>query len=112
MESGQMRPLVLAMNQRHPGWPNVPITKELGFNIVLPMLRGIAIKKGADPAIRKVLEDAFMKGAASDAYKNFMISKKLDPKAGLLNSQDFTKFIQENYLFVKTLIKETGYLVK
>lgn len=112
VDSGRMRLLASASDKRWPGFPNVPTLKELGYDIELPMLRGVAIKKGADPAIRKTLEDAFTKAADSDAWKNFMTSKRLDPKAGYMNSQDFEKFIKANYVALKDLIKKTGYLVK
>lgn len=112
VDSGRMRLLVSASEKRWPGFPNLSTFKELGYDIELPMLRGVAIKKGADPAIKKTLEEAFTKAADSDAWKNFMASKRLDPKAGYMNAQDFEKFIRANYVALKDLIKKTGYLAK
>jgi tripartite-type tricarboxylate transporter receptor subunit TctC len=112
VDSGRLRILASASDKRWPGFPDLPTLKELGYDIDLPMLRGVAIKKGSDPAIRKTLEDAFTKGADSEPWKNFMASKRLDPKAGYMNSQEFDKFIRANYLSLKDLIKKTGYLVK
>ena len=112
VEQGRLRILASASDKRWPGFPNLPTLKELGYDIDLPMLRGVAVKKGTDPAIKKVLEDAFTKAAESEPWKKFMASKSLDPKAGFMNSQDFTKFIKTNYTDLKNLIKKTGYLVK
>jgi tripartite-type tricarboxylate transporter receptor subunit TctC len=112
VEQGRLRLLASASDKRWPGFPNLPTLKELGYDIDLPMLRGVAIKKGADPAIKKVLEDAFTKAADSEPWKKFMASKSLDAKAGYMNSQEFTKFIKTNYSDLKNLIKKTGYLVK
>jgi len=112
VDSGRLRLLAFASDKRWPGFPNLPTLKELGYDIELPMLRGVAIKKGADPAIRKTLEDAFTKAADSDAWKNFMVSKRLDPKLGYMNSRDFDKFIRANYVTLKALIKKTGYMAK
>ena len=112
VEQGRLRILAVASDKRLQGFPDIPTLKELGYDIDLPMLRGVAIKKGADPAIRKALEDAFTKAASSEPWTKFMASKGLDAKAGYMNSQDFTKFIQANFLSLKALIKKTGYLVK
>jgi tripartite-type tricarboxylate transporter receptor subunit TctC len=112
VDSGRLRILASASDKRWPGFPNLPTLKELGYDIDLPMLRGVAIKKGADPAIRKILEDVFTKAADSEPWKNFMTSKRLDPKAGYMNSRDFDKFIGANYVALKDLIKKTGYLAK
>ena len=112
VDQGRLRILASASDKRWPGFPNVPTMKELGYDIELPMLRGVAIKKGASPAIRKTLEEAFTKAADSEVWTNFMTSKRLDPKAGYMNSQDFDKFIRANYVTLKELIKKTGYLGK
>lgn len=112
VDSGQMRPLVSASAKRLAGFPDLPTLKELGYDIVLPMLRGIAIKKGTDPAIRKTLENAFIKAADSEEWKKFMASKRLDPKVGFMNSQDFETFIKNNYIAVKQIIEKSGYTIK
>ena len=112
VDQGRLRLLASASDKRWPGFPNLPTMKELGYDIELPMLRGVAIKKGASSTIRKTLEEAFTKAAESEVWTSFMKSKRLDPKAGYMNSQDFDKFIRANYVTLKELIKKTGYLGK
>jgi tripartite-type tricarboxylate transporter receptor subunit TctC len=112
VESGQLRPLAFAAEKRVRGFPDVPTLKELGFDIVLPMLRGVATKKGVAPSILKILEDAFTKGAETDDWKKFMISKKLDPDEGFMNSQDFEKFIKDDHEFIKKLGKDAILMAK
>ncbi len=73
----EVRLLAVAMNKRHPRFPNVPTFNELGFDLVSGAYRGIAVPKStpenirvklskmigeinADPAFRKKMEDAGM----------------------------------------------------
>lgn len=48
----QVRLLAVAMEQRHPKFPDVPTFKELGFDLVSGAYRGIAVPKSTPEAIR------------------------------------------------------------
>lgn len=73
-QGDKVRMLAVAMEQRHPKFPNVPTFKELGYDLVSGAYRGIALPSSAseelrrevsakidainqDPAFRKRLED-------------------------------------------------------
>lgn len=73
-QGNQVRMLAVAMDQRHPKFPDVPTFKELGYNLVSGAYRGIAVPNSTpealrieisnridqinkDPAFRKRLED-------------------------------------------------------
>ena len=62
MNAGKLRLLVTWGAQRTKNWPNVPTLKELGIDMVSNSPFGIAGPKGMDPAVVKVLHDAFKKG--------------------------------------------------
>ena len=47
---GKVRPLAVAMEQRHPLLPDVPTFKELGVDWVDGAYRGIGVPKGARPS--------------------------------------------------------------
>jgi len=49
----RVRLLAVAMEQRHPHFPNVPTFKELGFNLISGAYRGIALPASAPESIRK-----------------------------------------------------------
>ncbi|TFY99928.1 tripartite tricarboxylate transporter substrate binding protein [Ramlibacter rhizophilus] len=53
----RVRPLAVAMEQRHPLLPDVPTFKELGVNWVDGAYRGIGVPKSTPPEARKRLSD-------------------------------------------------------
>lgn len=53
----KVRMLAVAMEERHPSFPDVPTFKELGFDIVSGAYRGIAVPKGTPDDIKKKLSD-------------------------------------------------------
>jgi len=58
-QKGKVRPLAIAMEQRHPAFPNVPTFKELGYNWVDGAYRGIGVPKTASPEVRKRVADVW-----------------------------------------------------
>jgi len=52
---GKVRMLAVAMENRHPRFPDVPTFKELGFDLVSGAYRGIAVPKSTPEAIRQQL---------------------------------------------------------
>lgn len=109
VQGGQMRSLAAANDVRIKGFPDVSTLQELGYDIAFPFFRGVAIKKGVDPAIRKTLEDAFAKAVETEGWKKFQMEKKLDQRLGYLNSTDFKEFIKRYYKSMKEVVEKTGY---
>ncbi len=61
---------------RTKNWPNVPTLKETGIDIVSNSPFGIGGPKGMDPAVVKVLHDAFKKGMEEQSYKDTMVEAR------------------------------------
>jgi len=57
---GKVRPLAVAMEQRHPLLPDVPTFRELGVDWVDGAYRGIGVPKSTPPAERRKLSDLWM----------------------------------------------------
>ena len=55
--SEQVRLLAVAMEARHPKFPDVPTFKELGFDLVSGAYRGIAVPNSAPEAVRVKLSE-------------------------------------------------------
>jgi tripartite-type tricarboxylate transporter receptor subunit TctC len=53
----QVRMLAVAMDERHPLFPDVPTFKELGFELASGAYRGIAVPKSTPEALRKQISD-------------------------------------------------------
>ncbi len=68
----QMRPLLVFGSERFAAFPDVPCSKEAGFNIALPQFRSIIVRGGTPPERVKKLSDALQKVAATDDYKAFL----------------------------------------
>jgi tripartite-type tricarboxylate transporter receptor subunit TctC len=71
VKAGQLRPLVIFAERRHPAFAGVPSSKELGLEIFLPQFRGIVAKKGTPPERIQALADAFRKASETPAWKKF-----------------------------------------
>ena len=54
---GKVRLLAVAMEERHPKFPDVPTFKELGFDLVSGAYRGIAVPKSTPEEIRVKLSE-------------------------------------------------------
>jgi tripartite-type tricarboxylate transporter receptor subunit TctC len=57
--SGQLRMLAVAMEARHPKFPDVPTFRELGFDFVGGAYRGIAVPSSTSEAIRHKISNIF-----------------------------------------------------
>ena len=105
VDSGRARLLVTWGAQRTKRWPNVPTLKELGYPIVSSSPYGIAGPRGMDPAVVKVLHDAFKKALEDPEYGKTL--EKFDQERYYLNSADYAalakKTIEEERAVVKRL---------
>ena len=72
VNAGRFRLLVTWGAERTKNWPNVPTLKEIGIDMVSNSPFGIGGPKGMDPAVVKVLHDAFKKGMEEQSYKDTM----------------------------------------
>ena len=72
IDSKQIHPVIIFADKRFAVFPDVPASKELGFDITLPQRRAVIMKAGTDPARVKVISDALAKVAASPEYKAYL----------------------------------------
>lgn len=72
-QGDQVRMLAVAMEERHPLFPDVPTFKELGFEMVGGAYRGMALPKGADEATRQKLSDMFGEINHDEAFRQKML---------------------------------------
>jgi tripartite-type tricarboxylate transporter receptor subunit TctC len=95
VNAGKLRLLVIWTGQRSKRWPNVPTLKELGYPIVSTSPYGLAGPKGMDPAVTKVLHDAFKKALEDPEYVKFM--EKFDQEPYYLNSADYAALAKKTF---------------
>ncbi|MEM1164069.1 MAG: tripartite tricarboxylate transporter substrate binding protein [Pseudomonadota bacterium] len=68
-----VRLLAVAMEERHPSFPDVPTFKELGFDMVSGAYRGIAVPNSASEEVRQQVADAIATINADPAFQQQML---------------------------------------
>ncbi|MGE5164094.1 MAG: Bug family tripartite tricarboxylate transporter substrate binding protein [Sphingobacteriales bacterium] len=106
VDSGQLRLLVLWTATRSKNWPDVPTLREAGIDMVSNSPFGIAGPKGLDPAVVKIIHDAFKKGAEDPAYLE--ATAKLDQEPAYMSSDDYRRYVAVQLVEQKKLIEELG----
>ena len=106
VNAGSARLLVTWGAQRTKNWPDVPILKEVGIDLISNSPFGIGGPKGMDPAVVKILHDAFKKGMEEQSYKDAMT--KLDQEAYYLDTAAYHAFAMKQIGEQKQLVEELG----
>ena len=106
VNDGKARLLVTWGAQRTKNWPDVPTLKDVGINMVSNSPFGIGGPKGMDPAVVKVLHDAFKKGMEEQSYKDAMA--KLDQEDYYLSTADYHAYAMQQIGEQKQLVEELG----
>jgi len=78
LQSNKMRPVLIFAEQRFPAFKDIPVGKELGYDIIINQFRGVMMRAGTDPKQVKVISDALAKAAASDDYKQYLADQYAD----------------------------------
>jgi tripartite-type tricarboxylate transporter receptor subunit TctC len=106
VDAGQARLLVTWGAGRTKNWPNVPNLKESGIDMISNSPFGIGGPKGMDPAVVKVLHDAFKKGMEEQSYRDSMI--KLDQEPFYLDTAAYQAYALKQVEEQKQLVEELG----
>ncbi len=110
VDGGQMRLLVTFGEERTKRWPEVPTAKELGYGVVSQSPYGLVGPKGMDPAIVKVLHDAFRK--AMDDPKHLEVLAQLNQATWYRSGPEYAKWATETFARDKKLIERLGLAAK
>lgn len=72
-QGDKVRMLAVAMEERHPAFPDVPTFRELGFDMVSGAYRGIAVPKSTPEDVRIHLSDMIREINADPAFQKQML---------------------------------------
>lgn len=72
-QGDKVRMLAVAMEERHPAFPDVPTFRELGYDIVSGAYRGIAVPNGASDELKQKVSDAIAAINADEAFRQQML---------------------------------------
>jgi tripartite-type tricarboxylate transporter receptor subunit TctC len=94
IDSKQIQPVIIFAEKRFGVFPEVPVSKELGYDITLPQRRAVIVKAGTDAGKIKVLSDALAKVAASAEYKAYL-KEQYAADDSYFAAQDAVKIMEE-----------------
>lgn len=66
--AGELTPLAVLADERTPDLPSVPTTKELGYDVSVPVFGGIAAPAGTPPEVVEELGRAFVGASSSRTF--------------------------------------------
>jgi len=106
VRAGKARVLVVPSAERDPGFPNVPTMKELGYDIVIELFRGISVPAGTPADIVAKLEAAFEKGSQAKSFVDF--SKKNSFNVSFMGKAEFDKYVTPLNDMIAQVMEESG----
>ncbi len=101
----QLRPVIIFAERRHPAFPEVPASKELGLDIMLPQFRGIVAKKGTPPDRMQALATAFKKAMETPQWREFA-AKWYIRADSYIGPEEFGKWVAGEAATLERFVKE------
>jgi tripartite-type tricarboxylate transporter receptor subunit TctC len=106
VEAGQTRLLLSFMEKRSEDFPQVPILKDLGYDVPCPVLNGLFAPKDLPNDIAKTLEDAFSKGMKEPAFAKGIRDLRLS--VYYRSGQELEDYTLRTYEKFGKMLKEMG----
>jgi tripartite-type tricarboxylate transporter receptor subunit TctC len=95
-KAGKLRPLAVFGDKRDPYLPDVPIPKELGFDMTsIPGVRGVEAPPRTPASIVKVLEEAYGKAIKEPAF--IEVAKNRQIVLHPLSSREYGQLVEATY---------------
>lgn len=107
LKAGQLRPVIIFADKRHPAFPDVPASVELGYDIQLPQFRSIVTKKGVPADRVKILGDAIRKAMETPDYQKFAAEWYFRPDS-YMGPEQFGPWVRKQVAILEQYVKEFG----
>ncbi|MBS3995968.1 MAG: tripartite tricarboxylate transporter substrate binding protein [Hydrogenophaga sp.] len=106
VQSGKLRLLATLGSQRNKAFPNVPTVKESGWDTITESPFGIGGPKNMDPAVVRVLHDAFRK-TLEDPAVQATLDKFYMPSI-YMSTAEYTAYAERTFRNEKATIERLG----
>lgn len=106
VKAGKVRVLLTTGEKRMQTYPDVPTMKELGYDVVLELFRGVSVPKGTPADVRAKIESAMMQVAKTKAMADLGVKTGLDIET--MNGAEFTKYLTKTDGQIKDILKKAG----
>ncbi len=105
-KAGKLRILLMPSAERNAVFPDVPTAKELGYDAILDLFRGLSVPKGTPDAVKAKLADAMATAAKSEAF--MALANKNGFTVAPMGYQEFTAYLAVEDVKVKNIFKQAG----
>jgi tripartite-type tricarboxylate transporter receptor subunit TctC len=106
VDAGTLRLLAIFSSERSRRWPQVPVLRELGFDIVAKSPYGLAGPRGMSPAVVGVLHDAFKKAMFDQRFKDELA--KYDQEVDYLGPEAYAQSCREIFAQERAMVEKLG----
>jgi tripartite-type tricarboxylate transporter receptor subunit TctC len=108
VESGDIRVLGIALDERSPYYPNIPTLKEQGFDISEAIWRGVMMKAGAPRPVVDRLQKAIDSALSSAEWKKYRADNRQEARD--IREGDMAKAIEREVDASRDFLKSAGFL--
>ncbi len=106
VDQGKLRLLATWGEQRSAKYPKVATLKESGINLVQTSPFGLALPKGVDPKVVKILHDAFKQAMEMPNYKEALA--KFDMDTLYMDGPTYTRYVADTMKAEQAVIAKLG----
>jgi tripartite-type tricarboxylate transporter receptor subunit TctC len=106
VESGETRVLMLLKEEKSAEYPQVPILKDMGYDLPYPMFIGVITPKAVPDGIVLKLDEAFAKAMKEPTFIKGM--KELRLPVMYRSGKELDAYVAQNYDYYSKLFKELG----
>lgn len=107
LEAKQLKPILIFADKRHPAFPAVPTSKELGLEIELPNFRAVVVRAGTPRARVKVLAEAFRKASETAEWRTFSEATYMRPDS-FMGPEALQPWVRQQMKLLQTHVRELG----
>ena len=107
LQTGQLRLLLIFKEEKAAEYPQIPVLKDLGYDIPCPMIINVVGPKGIPDGIAKKLEEAYSKAMREPLFVKKM-REELYQSVGYRNSKELTDYVTHSYEVWERYLKEAG----
>lgn len=105
-KAGKLRILASLSSERNPVIPDVPTAKELGYDVVLDLFRGLSVAKGTPKEIKDKLAEAMTKAAQSQGFMD--LAGKSGFTVAPMGPDSFDAFLVDEDAKIKGIFMSAG----
>ncbi|HRP21150.1 MAG TPA: tripartite tricarboxylate transporter substrate binding protein [Alicycliphilus sp.] len=105
-QAGKVRLLAAADTQRLPGWPDLPTMAELGYDVSVQSVIGIAGPKNMDPALVTAIQDAVLRASGDEKYQRALATESMPSQP--MNAREYTDYAVRQFAAERDNARELG----